>query len=90
MTALADIDTGLRQPGLTVLDRARLLHQRKRAFHARTITPGELIEALDSRPDLTPLDRASLLRLYRSARRGTLTSYALETVLRAIDREEKY
>ncbi len=89
MTALADIDAGLRQPGLTVLNRARLLHQRKRTCHARTITSDELIEAVYGRPDLSVLDRASLLRLYRSARRMTLTSYELETALDALDRKEK-
>lgn len=89
MTALAEIDADLRQPDLTVLDRALLLHQRSRAYHARTISPYELIEVVESRPDLTPLDRASLLRLYRSTRRMTLTSCGLETVLRTIDRKEK-
>ena len=89
MTALAGIDAALRQPDLTVLDRAQLLHQRKRACHARTITSDELIEAVYGRPDLSVLDRASLLRLYRSAHRMTLTSYELETALDALDRKEK-
>ena len=89
MTALADIDAGLRLPGLTVLDRARLLHQRKRAYHARTITSDELIAAVYDRPHLSVFDRVSLLRLYRSARRMTLTSYELEKALEALDRKEK-
>ena len=89
MTTLAEIDVALRQPDLTVLDRALLLHQRKRAYHARTITSDELIEAVYGRPDLPVLDRAWLLRLYRSARRMTLTAYELETALDALDRKEK-
>ena len=88
MTALAAIDAGLRQPDLNVLDRALLLLQRSRAYHARTITSCELIEALDSRPHLTPLDRSWILRLYPSACRGTLTSYELEIALDRLDRPD--
>ncbi len=91
MTTLAEIDAGLRQPGLTLLDRVELLMQRKRACyaHSPTITPHELIEAVDSRPDLQPLDGALLLRLMRNACRGTLTSAELEEILDELERAEK-
>lgn len=91
MTTLAEIDAGLRQPGLTVLDRIELLMQRKRAYyaHSPTITPHELIEAVDSRPDLQPLDGALLLRLMRNACRGTLTFAEVEDTLDELEREKK-
>ncbi len=91
MTTLAEIDAGLRQPGLTVLDRVELLMQRKRAYYAQfpTITPHELIDAVDSRPDLQPLDGTLLLRLMRNACRGTLTSAELEDTLDELEQAEK-
>ncbi len=91
MTTLAEIDARIRQPGLTVLDHIELLMQRKRAYYAQfpTITPYELIEAVDNRPDLQPLDGALLLRLMRNACRGTLTSAEVEDTLDELEREQK-
>lgn len=91
MTTLAEIDARIRQPGLTVLDRVELLMQRKRAYcaHSPTITPHELIEAVDNRPDLMPIDGPRLLSLLRSACRGTLTSAELEEILDELEREKK-
>lgn len=90
MTNLAEIDVGLRRPGQTAVDRIRLWLQCKRAYyaHSPTITPYDLIEAVDNQPDWVPVTGTPLLPLMRNACCGQLTSAELEDVLDGLEREK--